>query len=178
MSLPSDLLQSGTTRLRAVQRDDVDRMAQWENDPAHWQVTGTVAPYSRQALEALCAGHQDLYTAGQLRWVIEENGRPVGALDLYDFRARDQRAGIGILVQPDARGQGVAGRALTIGIRHAQEALLLHSVHAEVHADHTGSLSLFQSVGFQEVGRFADWTRTNDGWKDVVLLQRLLSTTP
>lgn len=174
MSLASDLLQHGSTRLRAVEQHDVDRMAQWENDPAHWHVSGTVAPYSRQALEALCAGHQDLYTAGQLRWMIEDNQQTVGALDLYDFRARDQRAGMGILVQPDARGRGIAGRALSIAVRHAREALLLRSVHAEIHADHTGSLALFEGSGFQQVGRYADWTRTKSGWKDVVLLQCLL----
>ena len=178
MSLPSDLLHSGTTRLRGLQTADIDRMAAWENDPAHWQVTGTVAPYSRQALEALCSGHQDLYTAGQLRWVIEESGQAVGAVDLYDFHARDQRAGIGILVQPEARGRGIAARALDIALRHAEQALLLHSVHAEVHADHPGSLSLFQRAGFQEVGRYSDWTRTTEGWKDVVLFQRMLLNTP
>ena len=137
-----------------------------------------MAPYSRQALEALCSGHQDLYTAGQLRWVIEEEGRAVGAVDLYDFQARDQRAGIGILIEPDARGQGIAGRALDIALRHAEQALLLHSVHAEVHADHSGSLALFQRAGFQEVGRYSDWTRTTEGWKDVVLFQRMLVTAP
>ena len=178
MPLPSDLLHSGPTRLRALQPEDVNHMAAWENDPTHWQVTGTVAPYSRQALEALCSGHQDLYTAGQLRWIIEEEGCAVGAVDLYEFQARDQRAGIGILVQPDARGRGIAGRALKIALRHAECALLLHSVHAEVHADHPGSIALFEAAGFQEVGRYSDWTRTTEGWKDVVLFQRMMLTSP
>lgn len=171
MALPSDLLHNGSTRLRALEPSDVDQVVKWENNPEHWAVTGTSAPYSRAALEALCQGHQDLYTAGQLRWIIEENGRVVGAVDLYDFRARDQRAGIGILVHPDARGQGVAQRALEIALRHAELALMLRTLHAEVHADHTGSLTLFEGAGFVRAGEFADWTRTPEGWKDVVLLQ-------
>lgn len=175
MPLSSDLLIQGTTRLRALERSDVDTVATWENDPAHWWVTGTVAPFSREVLEALCQGHQDLYTAGQLRWIIEEAGQVAGAVDLFQFQARDMRSGIGILVDPDARGKGVASRALSIALRHAQEALLLHSVHAEVHADHPESLALFQGAGFREVGRYVDWTRTLDGWKDVVLFQRMLS---
>ena len=94
MALPSDLLHNGSTRLRALEPSDVDQVVQWENNPEHWAVTGTSAPYSRAALEALCQGHQDLYTAGQLRWIIEENGRVVGAVDLVDQqhgRVRPQR---------------------------------------------------------------------------------------
>ena len=178
MALPSDLLHNGSTRLRALEPTDIDRVLGWENDPEHWSVTGTSAPYSRAALDALCRGHQDLYTAGQLRWIIEDNGEVVGAVDLHDFHARDQRAGIGILVSPNARGRGIARRALDIALRHAELALLLHSVHAEVHADHEGSLALFDGAGFDRVGRYADWTRTPDGWKDLILFQRLLSTSP
>jgi len=178
MALTSDLLHSGATRLRPLERQDVDRMAAWENNPEHWRVTGTCAPYSRQALEALCSGLQDIYTSGQLRWIIEQDQVAVGAVDLYEFNARDQRAGIGVLVQPEARGQGIAARALDIALRHAEQALLLHSVHAEVHADHPGSLALFRRAGFDEMGRYSDWTRTTEGWKDVVLFQRMLLNTP
>lgn len=174
MSLPSDLLHSGSTRLRALERKDIEAMARWENDPSHWLVTGTAAPYSREALDALCAGHQDLYSSGQLRWIVEDAGTVCGAVDLYDFHARDARAGVGILIDPAHRGQGIAGRALDIAVRHATHALLLHGLHAEVHADHSHSLGLFESAGFTAIGRRKEWTRTPEGWMDVVLLQNLL----
>lgn len=175
MALPSDLLHNGPTRLRTLEPADVDQVMQWENNPEHWSVTGTVAPFSRAVLESICLGHQDVYSAGQLRWVIEEAGKMVGAVDLYDFQARDLRAGIGILVHPDARGHGVARRALEIAVRHASLALMLHTVHAEVHADQPDSMALFEGAGFAPVGRYSDWTRTPDGWKDVILLQRVLT---
>ena len=178
MSLPSDLLQDDTTRLRALEPGDIDAVLAWENNPEHWAVTGTIAPYSRQALVALCNGHQDLYTAGQLRWVVEDDGAVVGAVDLYDFSAKDLRCGIGILIHPDARGRGVAQRALGIALRHARLALMLHSVHAEVHANHANSLALFEGAGFERVGQYQAWTRTPDGWKDVVLFQHMLSPSP
>ena len=98
MALSHDLLRNGPTRLRTLEPHDVDWLMRWENAPEHWAVSGTVMPYSKAALVALCAGHQDLYTAGQLRWIIEEMGKPVGAVDLYEFSALHQRAGIGILV--------------------------------------------------------------------------------
>jgi len=178
MALPSDLLRDRTTQLRPLEPADIDAVMSWENDPEHWMVTGTTTPFSRAALEAHCMGHQDIYSAGQLRWVIDEAGQTAGAVDLYNFSARDRRAGIGILVAPDHRGQGIARRALSIALRHAKQALLLNSMHAEVHADHPDSLRLFQSAGFKEIGQYKDWTRTPEGWKDVVLLQQTFNALP
>ena len=71
MALSHDLLRNGPTRLRTLEPHDVDWLMRWENAPEHWAVSGTVMPYSKAALVALCAGHQDLYTAGQLRWIID-----------------------------------------------------------------------------------------------------------
>jgi len=127
-------------------------------------------------LEALCQGHQDLYTAGQLRWVVEERGKPIGAVDLYEFSALHQRSGIGILIDPDHRGKGSAGRALAIAVEHAESVLLLRGLHAQVHAHNGPSCQLFLSNGFDEVGRFKDWTRTQEGWHDAVLFQRTFNT--
>ena len=172
MALPQDLLRNGPTRLRTLEPSDVDWLLRWENAPEHWQVSGTIAPFSRAALEALCMGHQDIYSAEQLRWVIEERGKPVGAVDLFDFSALHLRSGIGILVDPAHRGKGTAGRALSMAVQHAEKVLLLKGLHAQVHGDNAASLKLFASEGFDQVGRFKDWTRTHDGWHDAVLLQK------
>ena len=172
MSLPNDLLRDGPTRLRTLEPADVEWLMRWENAPEHWTVSGTTAPYSKAALEALCMGHQDVYTAGQLRWIVEERGKAVGAVDLYEFSALHRRSGIGILIAPEHRGQGTAGRALAIALRHAQDVLLLRSLHAQVHDDNGPSLHLFASAGFREVGRLRDWTQTRDGWRDAVVFQR------
>ena len=175
MTLASDLLQEGSTCLRPLEPADIDAVMSWENDPGHLMVTGTSAPFSRAALEAHCMGHQDIYSAGQLRWIIDDSGQTAGAVDLYNFSARDRRAGMGILVSPDHRGKGIAQRALNIALRHATQALLLRSMHAEVHADHSGSLHLFTTMGFQKIGEYQDWTLTPSGWNNVVLFQKILT---
>ncbi|MBL6619326.1 MAG: GNAT family N-acetyltransferase [Flavobacteriales bacterium] len=175
MSFPQDLLRNGPTRLRTLEPGDADWLIRWENDPSHWAVSGTTVPYSRAALQALCEGHQDLHTAGQLRWIIEEMGKPVGAVDLYEYSGLHQRSGVGILVDASHRGQGTGGRALQIALRHAKEVLLMKSLHAEVHADNPASLQLFSAAGFQEIGRFTAWTRTQNGWRDAVLFQAVLN---
>ena len=178
MSTSHDLLRNGPTRLRTLEPSDVEWMMRWENDPAHWNVSGTTVPYSRATLTALCNGHQDVHSAGQLRWVIEEMGKAVGAIDLYEFSAMHQRSGIGILVDAAHRGKGTAGRALDIAVRHAREVLLLKGLHAQVHADNEPSMKLFAAAGFEEVGRLKDWTRTGDGWRDAATFQLILNSDP
>ncbi len=175
MAISHDLLRNGPTRLRTLEPGDADWLLRWENDPVQWAVSGTTIPFSRSVLETLCEGHQDLYTAGQLRWVIEELGKPVGAIDLYDHSNLHQRAGIGILVDAAHRGQGTGGRALSIAIRHAQDILMLKGLHAEVQADNAASIQLFTSCGFEEAGRYSDWTRKTEGWVDAVLFQIILN---
>lgn len=178
MAISQDLLRNGPTRLRTLEPGDVDWLSRWENDPSHWTVSGTTIPFSRAMLQQLCNGHQDLYTDGQLRWVIEEMGKPKGAVDLYNHSNLHQRAGIGILVDPAHRGQGTGSRALEIATRHAREVLLLRSLHAEIHADNDASVHLFTSCGFEVVGKYTDWTRTGDGWRDAVLFQTVLNPDP
>ena len=64
---------------------------------------------------------------------------------------------------------------MAMAIDHAESVLLLRGLHAQVHAHNSASLQLFLSVGFEEVGRFHDWTRTQEGWHDAVLFQRMFN---
>lgn len=123
------LLEGKLTRLRALEAEDLDLLYAWENDPAIWGVSGTVAPFSRLTLRRFLDEQRlDLYAIRQLRLVIETlDGRAVGLLDLFEFEPRDLRAGIGILIHDRSdRGQGFAADALGILCRYAQQTLGLH----------------------------------------------------
>ena len=92
-------LEGEPTRLRALEAEDVDLLYVWENDPAVWGVSGTLAPFSRHTLRRFLDEQRfDLYAARQLRLVVETlDGRAVGLVDLFEFEPVDLRAGIGIL---------------------------------------------------------------------------------
>ena len=47
----------------------------WENEPEHWQVTGTSAPYSRAALDALCRASRTSTRPDNLRGSSKTMGR-------------------------------------------------------------------------------------------------------
>ena len=93
-------LEGELTRLRALEAEDVDLLYVWENDPAVWGVSGTLAPFSRHTLRRFLDEQRfDLYAARQLRLVVETlDGRAVGLVDLFEFEPVDLRAGIGILI--------------------------------------------------------------------------------
>lgn len=169
-------LEGELTRLRALEAEDVDLLYVWENDPAVWGVSGTLAPFSRHTLRRFLDEQRfDLYAARQLRLVVETlDGRAVGLVDLFEFEPVDLRAGIGILIHGAGdRGRGFASDALDVLCRYARQVFGLHQLWCSVAPDNTASLALFRRAGFVECGRKREWRRTPDGWADELLLQKI-----
>ena len=169
-------LEGELTRLRALEAEDVDLLYVWENDPAVWGVSGTLAPFSRHTLRRfLDVLRFDLYAARQLRLVVETlDGRAVGLVDLFEFEPVDLHAGVGILIHGAGdRGRGFASDALDVLCRYAQQVLGLHQLWCSVAPDNAASLALFRRAGFVECGRKREWRRTPDGWADELLLQKI-----
>ena len=169
-------LEGELTRLRALEAEDVDLLYVWENDPAVWGVSGTLAPFSRHTLRRFLDEQRfDLYAARQLRLVVETlDGRAVGLVDLFEFEPVDLRAGVGILIHGAGdRGRGFASDSLEVISRHARQVLGLHQLWCSVAPDNAASLALFRRAGFVECGRKREWRRTPDGWADELLLQKI-----
>ncbi len=165
--------------LRALEPDDLDFLFQLENDPDLWAVSDVLpAPVSRHALrDYLRHATASLAEAGQMRLIIsQEDGQPVGTLDLFDYSALHQRAGVGITVLHRARRRGHAQAALAQLLPYAGQALHLHQLYCTVVADNRASISLFKKAGFRRVGVRHDWLRANTplGWKNAVEMQLIL----
>lgn len=167
--------------LRALEPDDLEFLFQLENDAELWAVSDVLpAPISRHALrEYLRHAAASLAEVGQMRLIINsEDNAPVGTLDLFDYSALHQRAGVGITVLKGARRRGYAQAALAALLPYARQALRLHQLYCTVAADNTPSLSLFEKAGFWQVGVRQDWLRENtaSGWINAVELQLILSS--
>jgi len=170
-------LEGELTRLRALEPEDADLLYAWENDPAVWGVSGTLAPFSRHTLRRFLDEQRfDLYAARQMRLVIERrDGRAAGLVDLFEFEPADLRAGIGILIHDAGdRGRGLASDALAVLCRYARQTLGLHQLWCNVTPDNRPSLALFRRAGFVECGRKREWRRTAGGWADELMLQKIL----
>jgi len=170
-----DTLKSKNIFLRALEPSDLDFLYQLENEETLWEVSNTVAPYSRFILnEYLENSHRDIYDIKQLRLVIcrNENERPVGFIDLYDFDPKNSRVGVGIVIFPEVnRGKGFSSEALEIVCSYAFKYLKVHQIFAGITEDNQASISLFESAGFVRNGIKRDWTYSNGKFKDEYIYQ-------
>ena len=170
-------LKYGEIVLRPLEPEDIDLLYKWENDIQIWEVSNTRAPFSRHVLaQYLQEAAKDIYETKQLRLIIEnENGKPVGAIDLFDFEPYHLRAGVGILIHNKTdRNKGYATDALQALANYAFEILGLKQLFANITTNNTGSIGLFEKTGFVQVGVKKEWIKTVSGWKDEVLLQKFL----
>jgi diamine N-acetyltransferase len=165
-------------RLRALEPGDVELLYGWENDTRLWEVSGTVAPFSRETLRQFIENQQyDIYHTHQQRFVIcaLTDDTPLGMIDLFDFDPRKLRAGIGVVIcDQEARRRGYAAEALRLLCDYAREAIYLHGLYATVAVDNPASVQLFRSCGFTQSGILRDWSRDGDGWCDEYMFQKLL----
>ncbi|MEO0405137.1 MAG: GNAT family protein [Bacteroidota bacterium] len=160
--------------LRAIEPHDVEHLFRWENDVDNWLVSGTKTPFSKAELQKYVTGIRDIYADRQLRLIISTDQKPVGTIDLYDFDPGNKRAGVGILIgETSERGKGLAQDALEVLIDYAFDILLLHQLYSSIPAYNDKSISLFEKLGFIQVGTRREWLKSAEGWHDEHLYQLL-----
>jgi diamine N-acetyltransferase len=161
--------------LRALEPNDLEFVYAVENDEAIWEVSNTQTPYSRFLIrQYLENAHQDIYEAKQLRLAIcrDEDFPAIGLIDLFEFDPKNNRAGIGILIQDQGnRNQGVGSEALGLLVQYAFHQLNLHQLFANIDVENEPSISLFTKFGFQNIGIKKDWNLVDGQYKDEALFQ-------
>jgi diamine N-acetyltransferase len=172
------MLKSKNIELRALEPSDVDLLYEWENNEELWHLSNTITPFSRFVLEQyVLNSHQDIYTAKQLRLMIDKNEADkkvtIGGIDLFDFDPVNKRAGIGIMIIAQERKKGFASEALNQVIQYCFKTLLLHQLYCNIAIDNKDSYNLFRKHNFELVGLKKDWLIAGKGWKDEYLLQKI-----
>ena len=168
------LLENDVISLRALEPDDLDLLFSIENNTRFWEVSNTLAPYSRDLLvRYLKNADQDIYEAKQLRLVItrKSDAGILGLVDLFDFNPQHNRAGIGILILKKHQQKGYATNALETFVKYAFEHLDMHQLYANIPVKNTDSLHLFNKCGFEQIGIQKEWIKVNGKFQDVCLLQ-------
>lgn len=170
------MLENENIILRAIEPEDIDLLYKWENDRALWEVSTTIAPFSKYILKKYIENaHLDLFEAKQLRLMIvskSDGNKTVGAIDLFDFEPYHGRAGVGILVyEKNDRQKGYASSALNLIIDYAFNTLDLRQLYCNITTDNISSKNLFSNLGFEIIGIKKDWLKTCNAWKDEYLMQ-------
>jgi diamine N-acetyltransferase len=168
------LLKNDRIRLRALEPEDLDALYEWENDSSVWRSGNTLSPYSRYMLkEYISQSHLTIYEQKQLRLMIElqETGKVVGMVDLYDFDLHNKKAGVAILLDAEFRKKGIATEAIKLLTNYAFSFLKIHQLYAYIDVTNEASKALFVRCGFTVSGALSDWALTEDGFTDVLVLQ-------
>ena len=154
-------LKGTTVYLRALEPEDLEFIFTIENNETIWEVSNTQTPYSRfLIMQYLENAHQDIHQAKQLRLAICKNDtfEAIGLIDLFDFDPKNNRAGIGIVIEnKQNRNQGIGSEALSLLIKYAFKHLNLHQLYANIGSDNEASLKLFTTFDFQKIGTKKDW---------------------
>ena len=166
-------IKNDTITLRCAEPEDAGQIFLWENDRDIWRVSGTHVPYTRFQIEQFLLGNNDLISNKQLRLMIDltENGLSIGCIDIFDYDAINQRAGLGILIDKAFRQQGYAKAALALCIDYLFKDVMLHQVYCSIDESNTESQQLFVGQGFVLCGRKKEWIRSKDGFLDELEFQ-------
>jgi len=168
-------LKGESIYLRALEPNDLEFIYAVENDESMWEVSYTQTPYSRFLIrQYLENAHQDIYEAKQLRLAIckDRDFPALGLIDLFDFDPKNNRAGVGILIQNHGdRNVGIGKEALGLVIQYAFTHLNLHQLYANIATENQASLSLFTKFGFQKIGIKKEWNLIHGKYQDEALFQ-------
>ncbi len=154
------MLKGKNIYLRAIEPEDATKILIWENNPDHWRVSGTEAPYSMHGILEYINSIQNFRQSGELRLMIclSTSNQPIGTLDLFETSFRHERTSIGILIgEHQERGKGYAKESLEILIDYAEKLWGFHNLSAHVLDDNQASIQLFESVGFELIGVRKEW---------------------
>ncbi len=111
--------------------------------------------------------------------VVEDEGRVIAFASTSPYRPRECYAGIAefsVYVARASRGRGAGRRAMEALTREAKKAGFWKLL-SRVFTENTASRALLRSLGFREVGTYEKHARLDGVWRDVVIVERLISST-
>jgi RimJ/RimL family protein N-acetyltransferase len=153
--LPDPPLGDERVLLRPFVLEDVARVVQACRDPLTRRFTRVPDPYDEREARAFISGAPGRRLRGEsLELAVErrQDGLLVGAVGLIADRYDPRRAEIGYWVSPDARGQGLARRALALLSRWAVTAGALERLDLQASVANPASIRVAESCGFVREG--------------------------
>ena len=114
---------------------------------------------------------------GRYPIVVVEEATIIAFASTSQYRPRDCYAGIAefsVYVAREARGRG-AGRLAMEALIDAARSAGFWKLVSRVFVENAPSRAVLRGVGFREVGTYQRHARLDGAWRDVVIVERLLS---
>jgi RimJ/RimL family protein N-acetyltransferase len=162
-------LGDGVVLLRPWRLDDADAVFRACQDPQIQRWTTVPVPYRPEDAVGFVAGSPRRWAEGTASFAVVDVGSGVllGAMGLVTTPS-DGCAEVGYWVAPEARGRGVATRALRLLCRWAFDELGLRRLEWQAYVGNDASRGTAEAVGFQLEGTrrqgLLDRGHPVDGW--------------
>lgn len=147
-------VENETVVLRMLEESDLSLTLFWRNQEhiRQWFLTTDVIPYERH--QAWFQRYQSL--DNDFVFIIlskEFNLNPVGQISLYaiDWVSLTGEYGRLMIGEPQARGKGLAKSASMLLLKVGFNILGLRRIVLEVKQDNFPAISIYQSIGFQQI---------------------------
>lgn len=158
--------------LRALESSDLDWLYAIENNADWWHLGISKEPWSKDVLSAYIQSQPgNLMRDGQLRLILEVEGSPQGAVDIYDYDPIARKGGLGIVVNQEAQGKGLAKLAMNAFVQYLLETIGLNMVYAVTPVTNKASIALFESLHFNNSGTLGHWILQQGEFRDAYLFQ-------
>lgn len=162
-------------RLRALEPEDLELLYTIENNLEQWSIGTQTAPLSAYQLRDYIANNQaDIYKDEQVRFVIEDNGKGVGLIDLFNFSPQHDRAELGIALLNEAQGRGLAQQAIRQLTDYARNIISLHQIYAIIPENNERSLSMLEAQNFEKTAILTEWLKFGKKYENAVLMRLIL----
>lgn len=171
----------GTVRLARLAPDHLQGLADLSHDRDVQLFTYAPSPreegFERKLLERYEEGHEDGSRAG-FAIVDEGTGEFLGFAALVRIDVAGREAEAGYIVVPEARGRGIAGRALGLLTDWALADLGLERVELRISQENVPSLKVAERAGFVREGVLRSMHFKQGKRVDLVLFSRIRADHP
>jgi diamine N-acetyltransferase len=157
--------------LRAFEKTDIPSFHSWMNNEESLELIGRV-PQSLEQVEKLV---EELQKEGLLLAIQSDTNELLGEVHLCKMEQEHGRAEIGILLAPEARGQGIGKIAMSLMLDIAFDQLRLHRVYLTTRGMNARAQALYQKIAFTVEGRLREHAYVGGKYHDTILMGILAS---
>ncbi len=176
IEFPVEGLSDGVVRLRLMSDADVEAVVEAVQDPEIPRWTRVPSPYGADdALQWLRASSTGVANGTDLSTLVvdAEDDRLLGAVALHAVSPEHGRCSAGYWLSTEARGRGVATRALSLLCRYAFDELDVQRIELWIDPANAASLALAERVGFSREGLLRSYMAIKDRRRDVLMYSLL-----
>ncbi|CAG7579814.1 MAG: Spermidine N(1)-acetyltransferase [uncultured marine phage] len=133
--------------IRPTILEDIDNIMGWVNDPIVLEKFANFKPVSKE--DELKFLTDLLKSSNDKTFTIEENGEYLGQVSINKIYWAAMNGRLAIAIHPNARGRGVATKAVQLLIEKGFNEMKLHKLWMILKTDNLKGIALYESLGFK-----------------------------